>query len=232
MAADLFSRLIQGPAKIGGVLTAPLLEGQEPVRPEDLAEDLLPGGGPGRQQAAELPLGQHGDLGELLPVHTQDLLHGFGDLPEAGDGPDAVPRELRAGCHGDLPAGAPLPVPLVGGIAPDGVLPVPVGEGEDHLRGGGAVRVLGAEHGGIAHLPAGPSEEGEGDGVENGGLARAGVSGDEVEPSGAQQRQVQLRGPRVGAESGQGQLQRSHRSSSRMASKSSAAYRSWTGDRG
>ena len=56
--------------------------------------------------------------------------------------------------------------------------------------------------------------QGVGDGIEQGGLARAGVTGDKVEPASAQLLQRQGGGACIGAKGREGQLERSHASSS------------------
>ena len=147
----------------------------------------------------------------------------FGDDGAVGHGEDSVGLYRR----GLVGAGLAQGRALVFGIPADGVLLAAVGEGQLHIGGIGGLDVFGAEHVGLSAVAAGLAIEGEGDGVENGGLACAGVAGDQVQAPGAESFKIQLLDPGVGAEAGHGQFQRSHALSSQMDSMSSRVKFFW-----
>ena len=199
----------------GGVLgLQPLLETLVGLGAEQLAEDLAPLLGGGVEQPGELPLGDHGDLGELVVVQPDDVHHGGGDVLGPGDGRTAVGvGEAGVGLFGGE-ALAPGFRAEVFGVAADGAALSPHLEFQLHEGGGAGLGVLAAEHGPFPDAAAGMVVEGVGDGVEEGGLARAGVAGDEVEPASAQLGEVQNGLGGIRPEGRQGQFQGSHASSS------------------
>src|SRR5699024_4424370 len=115
---------------------------------------------------------------------------------------------------------APLGKPLVLGLAADGVLPALVEKGQLH-KSFLAVRlgVHAAERPLPPVLAAVLAVEGKGDGVKNGGFARAGVAGNQVEPAVPQQGKIQRFQTRIGSKGRKGQFQRSHPCSSCARSK-------------
>ena len=62
---------------------------------KNLPENILAALGIGQQQFEEIPLGNHGDLGKLAPVQSQDGDEFSGDLPAAGDHPPVGQMEFR-----------------------------------------------------------------------------------------------------------------------------------------
>ena len=164
-------------------------------------EDLQPFLGVGLEQAAKFSLGQHGDLGKLLPRDPQDGLDlgvdlsGFGDQTAVGQG------QLGLGLLQDQLI-APLGGALVLRVAPDGVLLPGVLEHQLHFRRHLRRGVFGAKHLRGTAVAAGLAEEGEGDGIKDRGLARPGVSGDEVEAMSPQLFQGEQGLPGIGAEGG------------------------------
>ena len=207
--ADALDCLIPQGAQVSGAAFQPFLEGIVEFRAENVPENGLPLRGAGLKEAAEFALGDHGDLGELLPGQADDVVDGGVDLLDLGDG-GAVGQRQQGVRRLPGGAGAPGLGPLVFGIPADGVAFAAVGEGQLHVCGVGGAHIFGAEHVGLAAVAAGLAVEGEGDGVENGGLACAGVAGDQVQAPGAQSLKIQLLDPGVGAEAGHGQFQRSH----------------------
>ncbi len=94
------------------------------------------------------------------------------------------------------------------GIAADGVALSPHLEFQFHEGGGSGLGVLAAEHGPFPDAAAGMVVEGVGDGVEEGGLACAGVAGDEVEAAFAQLGEFQNGLGGIRPKGRQGQFQR------------------------
>ena len=199
-----------------GVLLQTLLQALIALRFEHLPQDLFPVLRGSQQEFQELPLGDHGDLHELAPVHAHDVPDGRVHLlPLCLEMPVGVQqRGLRL-----LPDKALAPGfrPLILRAARDGIGFPGAGELQLHLGGDGGFRIFRAQHGYVADVPAGSSVEGKGDGVKNRGLARAGVPRDQVQALAAQPVQVQDRLLRVGAKGGDAQLARSHASSSHVA---------------
>ena len=176
---DACGRLIPPELHLGGALFQLLLQGHIQPRPEDVPEDLLPLLGVRLEQLAEAALGDHGHLGKLLPGHADDLPDGpihlfpFCHHPPVRVGELGVRRLAGGPC-------APGLFPLVLRAAADGVLLPVIGEGQLHKGGGVQPGVFGAEHVRTPVPAAGLPEQGEGDGIEDRGLSRPGVPGDEV----------------------------------------------------
>ena len=193
---------------------------------EQLPEDLLAGLGVCQQQLEKVTLGDHGHLGKLAAAQAQDLRNGGGDLPGFGD--DAAVGQMQL-CLRFLDGGAAAAPgrALILRAAPDGI--ARRAAGEHQLHGGGGFRggIFGAEHGRIPDVAAGLAVERIGDGVEQGGLASAGVAGDEVEAAAAQRFQRDLRFVGVRAKGPHGQFQRSHTSSSQIRSISPRRNSRW-----
>ena len=181
---------------------------------EQFAEDLAPLLGRGVEQAGELPLRDHGDLAELVVVQPDEGGDGGGDILRPGHGRPSV----RVGEDGVRLFGGRALAPRFGAevvrVAADGV-PLAAHLKFQLDKGGGAgVSVLAAQHGAVPHTAAGMVVQGIGDGIEKGGLARAGVAGDEIQAAFAQALQFQRDGAGVWPEGRKGQLQGSHASSS------------------
>ena len=201
--------------KGAGLLFQLPLQGDEKLRAENIPEDLLTFHGICLQKLPEIALGDHGYLGKLIPGQTDDL-------------PDSLVHILQFGHHGPvgigkhrfrLPgggAGAPGLGPLIFRIAADTVFFPVVGEGQFHISGVFRFCIFGAEHAGFPVFSAGFSEEGEGDGIKNGGLARTGITGDQIQAVLSQFFKVQFLNSGIGAETGDCQFQRSHTLPSQM----------------
>ena len=123
---------------------------------ENTLEDLQPFLGVGLEQTAKFSLGQHGDLGKLLPRDPQDGLDlgvdlsGFGDQPAVGQG------QLGLGLLQDQLI-APLGGALVLRVTPDGVLLPSVLKHQLHFCGrlwrgvfGAKLKLLDLEYGNVA----------------------------------------------------------------------------------
>ena len=80
-----------------------------------------------------------------------------------------------------------------------------VGKGQFHKGGGVGIRIFGTQHRGISLGAAGFAVEGEGDGIEDGGLAGTGIAGDQVKTVFTQLGKFQSGAAGVGAEGGEGQ---------------------------
>ena len=166
------------------------------------------------QQTGELPLCDHGDLGELVVVQPDDVGDGGGDFFGFGHRRAAVGIGQDGVCLLGGHALAPGLGAEVFRVAPDGVPLAAHLEFQFHEGGGAGVRILAAEHGTVPDAAAGTVVQGVGDGVKEGGLARAGVAGDEVQPAPAQLFQREGGAACIGPEGRKGQFQRSHCSSS------------------
>ena len=181
---------------------------------EQLPEDLAPLLGGGVEQTGELSLRDHGDLGKLVVVQSDDINDGGSYLLGFGHRRAAVGIGQGGICFFSGKSLAPCLGAQILRVAPDGVPLPPHLKFQLHKGGGAGVRVFAAEHGPIPHAAAGMIIQGVGDGIEQGGLARAGVAGDKVEPASAQLLQRQGGGVCIGAKGREGQLERSHASSS------------------
>ena len=193
---------------------------------EDFPKNLLPAFGVRQQQLEKIPLRDHGDLGKLAPVQPDDGDDFGGHLAGFGHHP-AGQMQLRLGLlHRGAAAAA-------GGAqvfraAAHRVAPAAAKKFQFHKGGGLRQRVLGAKHGGVPVVAAGLAVQGVGDGVKNGGLARAGVPRDEVQSPVAQPVHGKADRPGVGAKGGKRQFQRSHSSPSQMLSISDRAKSCWS----
>ena len=196
-----------------GIAAQGLLHALEQLRGEDLPEDGHALLGTRQQQTQKVALGNHGHLGELLPRQPKDGLNGGVGLVPAGDNA-SIPHVQGDG--GLLRGGAAAPTgrPLILGIPADDIHPVPGGEGQLHIGRDIRRGILASQHALAADAAAGPAVQGVGDRIKDGGLARAGIAADEVQPLVAQAGQLKPFQPRVGAEGGHGQHKRLHRSSS------------------
>ena len=188
---------------------------------KNIPENLLPLLGIRQQQPEEIPLGNHGNLAELLLADPQDLLDLFCNPAPLGLHLSVGEGKLRPG---KLPGGALSPglFPGVLRIPADRIGLSPVGEGEDHLRGGVQVGVIGPEHGGVPGGAAGLAVEGKGDGVKDCRFSCPGVPRNEVEPPLPQGIHVDLLPRSIGAEGGHRQSNRSHLAPSRIFSSSAS----------
>ena len=200
-------------------LTAPVCQGagfrletllQQLIGPglENLPEDVLALFGGGQQQFEELPLGDHGDAAELIPVQADDPGDLRGDLPGAGADPAVRVIEFRFGPlqgHAAAPAGRALILRIT---AHPVNLPA-IGKGKFHLGGGIRRGILAAQHGGVPVAAAGLPVQGVGDGVEQGGFSRAGIAGDQVQSPAAQLFHIQFGAPGIGAKGADDKAQRS-----------------------
>ena len=209
-----FTGLLQG----GRPLLYPVLKRHIESGLEDLPENLLPAFGVCQQQLEEIPLGDHGDLGKLAAVQSDDSVDLPGNFPALGDQTAVGQAKLgvRFLYHTSR---APLGRAFVLGISADGIGFAAVREGQFHKGGSVRLGVLGAEHGRVPVAAAGFPVEGVCNGVEQGGFTGSRVAGDQVKPLSAQLLQVYRHLTGVWPKGGQGQLQRSHAiSSSKMES--------------
>ena len=179
---------------------------------EDLAEDLLALPGIREKELQEIALGDHGDLRELVPVDPEDLLYFGLDIGISGDHPAVGEQQFRAGLPGRK-ARAGLLGAVLFGISLYRVFPAAVNESQADLRGRLRRGVLGAEHAGIARLPARLAVQRICDAVKDRRLTRPGVPGDEIEPAPAQFVKIHDRMSRIRPEGGHFQSYRSHFSS-------------------
>ena len=158
-------------------------------------------------------MGEHAQLLELGIGQPQDVLNAPSDL--LGFVHRRRVGKQQLGLRG--PAGEALPPPLgkqLLGLAGDGVAEAPVGELQGHGRFSPGIGEIAAQAAGLPVLPAALPKQGVGDGVKQGGFARAGIPGDEKHA--VQTGKIHLRAPRVRAESGQDKPHGLHGSTSRF----------------
>ena len=205
------------PLELARLALHPLLEHHIIPGLENLPENFLAAPGIRHQQLEKIPLGNHGDLRKLAAVQADDADDLLIDL--SGPGHQAAIRQvkLRLRLLGGG-AAAPLGRALILRVAADGVGLAAIGKDQLHLGGRLRLSVLGAEHGRVPVFSAGLPIEGVGNGVKNGGFARAGVAGDEVQALPAQFFQIHHHCSGVGAKGGYRQFQWSHGSPSQMRS--------------
>ena len=196
----------------GGALFAPSLlqrsaQAAVGLRAEHLLEDALALVAFGVENAQKIALGDHHRLAELLFVQPQQRRHRLRHLPRA----QPLAAVVQTGHLRVVLLRGFQPLAQIGGIAMDEIGLAQMGKGQ--LREGRGFRVgeMAAEGRGIAPrvAAAGRAVEGEGHAVEQRGLARAGVAGDEKQA--AQPGKIHLGGLAVGPEGAQLQSNRSHR---------------------
>jgi len=163
---------------------------------EDIAKNLPAFIGLGLQQFAEITLRNHGNLGELLVIQSQNCLNLIVYLLNTHEYPTVR--------HGQLDTSILLRhfIPtqcaaLVSRVAANGVLLVAIAKYQFHIGRGLGIGVLGAQHGCIAVASAGLTVQCKGDCVKQRGLARAGVAGNQVQTVLPQLIQLQFRFSRV-----------------------------------
>ena len=81
--------------QLSGALPEPVLQTPVGLRPEQLPEDFLPFLRRGQQQPVKVSLRQHGNLGKLIPVNAQKLLHSLVDLLHPGQHRASRQNQLR-----------------------------------------------------------------------------------------------------------------------------------------
>ena len=133
---------------------------------EQPAEDAAPVLGGSVQQLGELSLRNEHDLGKLIVIQPDDLLHGGSDLFGLGDGrtPVGVGQD-GIGLFGGS-ALAPDLGPGVFRVAPHGIAGTVHLKFQFHKGGRFGVGVFAPEHGAFPHAAAGVVVQGIGDGVE------------------------------------------------------------------
>ena len=191
----------------------PLLQLRVALGTEQLAEDAAALVGGSIEQLCELPLCDHGDLRKLAVVQPDDVDDGGGYFLGLGHRRAAVGVDERSvGLFGGKALAPGLRARVFRVAAHSIALAVHL---KFQLHKGGSLRVgiFAAQHGTLAHAAAGMVVQGVCNGVEQGGLACAGVAGDEVQPAFAQLFQFQNGLSGVGAEGRKGQSERSHASS-------------------
>ena len=182
---------------------------------ENLPEDGHAFLGGSKQQLEEITLGDHSHLGELLPADAKNVPHGSIHIALFGDDAAIGQGQLRFGA---LLGGAAATQGRAGifGIAANGVLFVPGLKNQFHISGRIRCGVFAAEHIRLPGVTAGRAIQGKGDGIEDGGFARAGIAADEIETLVAQLGKLQHGFASIGAEGGHGELQWSHGVTSQM----------------
>ncbi len=190
--ADLLGLRLDLPAALPAALDEPALDLAEPLGAEQFLQQLLAFRGVRAQELGELALRQHHDLEELLDGHPQQPPHRATDLVDARQ---AFRRELGGGsidpgqgCLRRLRrvAVAALLRPLVlrAACQPQ---PLPLHRQFQHDLGGGlGFRRVATEPFDVAARARHRAVERESDGVQQRGLARAGVAVQQEETIGAE----------------------------------------------
>ena len=149
------------------------------------------------EDGKKIPLGNHGYLRKLRRIQPQQFLHRGIDRIDAPMDGSILADQLRLGGARRFPAGLE-----VFGTAPHSPAPAAALKGEAHpgfiLRAGKiAAEALAAAPFGSA---GGHAVEREGNGIEQRGLARAGIPGDQKQAAFAQPGKIHRLQPCVGAE--------------------------------
>ena len=154
---------------------------------KELSQDLVLFLAVRLEELFELSLGQHDDLPELVLIQPDDLrdplIHPGAPLDGA-----CLARFLRGlgehrihGAPGILIFGAPLPGKMQDPL--HFIVSAVLGELQDHLCIHRAADQIAVHHARLPVLAAGFTVKGEDDGIKNGGLPRAGISGDQEKPA-------------------------------------------------
>ena len=174
-------------------------------RVKNAAQDGGPLSGGGVQQPGEIVLRQHRHLRKLLGVNAQQLDNGVRHSGGTADRLVRLADEFGLGGHLDH-AAAPLGRALLVGPAAHRVAAPPVGKGQLHRGLGLRCSKIAAQHRCFSIFARGLAVECKGDGVKQGGLARAGIAADQKQAVAAERRKIQLCTAGVGAEGVQDQL--------------------------
>ena len=170
------------------------------------------------QQPQIIPLGDHGDLGKLTVIHAKKFLQLLVDLPDPAGILRAVGKQQahprRNLYRGVFTVFVFSPArPHIGRAAGDLVALSLLGKKQGH-EGFPLIRhILAAHHASVPLPAAALSEQGEGDGVKNGGFSRPGIPGDQKNPV-VRFFKIHRHLSRIGAEGGHDDLQWLHRSPS------------------
>ena len=173
-----------------------------PARFENAAKNLLPLLGVRHEQLEKLALRNHRNHGELASVQTENAFQLGVRILGSVDHAPVRQMEFHFGRLFDEFIAAQRPAHILR-IAAHGVNLVRAGKG--HLDKGRrfVVGVLGAEHGRRAVFAARLVVERVGDGVENGGLTRARVAGNQVKSRRAERFEVDFGRSGIRSEGGQ-----------------------------
>ena len=223
LEADFPHQVVVRLPRLTGLLLQALLQPGIPAGAENTAENLPPLLRLGQQQLEKIPLGNHGNLHELIPGHPQNLPNFLVHLSGAGE--DLSPRQpqLRR-CVLLGHALASQLRPLIGRIPANLIFFIAVGKNKFHLRGGIRLRIAGTQHIAAPPVAAGGSVKCEDDGIENGGFTRPRIPGNQVDAAGPQP--VHFYGLFAGVRSEGGHLyaNRSHTCSSQISRISPSRY--------
>ena len=180
---------------------------------EQLAENAAALLGGSVEQLCELTLRDHGDLAELAVVQPDDLLHGGSHILGFGHRRTAI--GIGEGGIRFLGGHALAAVfgSLVLRVAAHGIALAVHLKFKLHKGGRFKISIFAAQHGALAHAAAGMIVQGVCNGIEQGGLACAGIAGDKVQTAFSQFFQFQNRLGGIGAKGRKSELQRSHASS-------------------
>ena len=171
---------------------------------EQLAEDRLPVLRVGQQQLQKVALGDHGDLGKLVPVQTQQGLQLPRHILRFGHGSAVRELQLRIG-RLFRESSAASGGPLILRVSAHGIALPGMREDQFHLRGCFGGSVLRAQHGHVAGAAAGLAVKREGDRVKEARLSRAGIARNEVQAALAQFFKIHDGFTGIGPERGYGQ---------------------------
>ena len=164
-----------------------------------------------KQKLQKITLRDHGHLRELVAVDTDDPAHRVRHVADLRDDAPVRIRQhrirfLRCG------AAAALCGALILRTAPDRIGLAAAEKGQLHVCGRFRRGVFAAEHRRVPAAAAGFAVKRIGERVEDGGLACAGVAGDEIQAFSAQLVQGQNRLAGIGTEGRHRQCDRSHAS--------------------
>ena len=194
---------------------------------ENVPKNFLPLLGIRQQQLQEITLGNHGNLGKLIPVKAKNLFDGCIHILQLGH--HMAIRINKAGicCLLRHALAAALGAHIFG-ISGNCIFFSCIAEGQFYFCRGLVICIFGAQHSRLPVAAAGFSEQGKADSIENGGLSGTGIAGNQIQAAGTQVLKVKLHLTRIGAEGRYGQFQRSHFPPSQMDSISSRINSCWT----
>ena len=164
----------------------------------------------GIQKPPELPLGNHGQLLELLFIHMEKLLHRLIDRLDALDR-RIISRIKHRLLLFQLKAGASLQGAHVGGLAVNPIYPALMGKSKLHIALRPRRGILAAQAVRAAVAAAGSIKEGEADGIKNHGLPGTCFPGNQNRHIQIKALKIYLRHPvPIGADAADNQLNGLH----------------------
>ena len=204
-----------GIPQLPGLIFKTFLKYLIPARLKELPENPLTFLCVCQKQLQKISLGNHGNLGKLISVHSENLPHRRVYVLHLRNHAAVRHRKLRVRLLDRSPA-SPLRRPLILGISADCVNLVSIGKGQLHKGRRVRVRILGAQHSRLPVRAAGLPVQRECNRVKDGRLSRSRISRNQIKTALSQAVHVKLRPSRIGTKGGYHKLPRPHPSSSHI----------------